>query len=284
MFNSKSLLSTVRSLNSETTEEESSNQSNVTAIAEMNAAITDLDAWRKQRETNSSDLLRQMILSEEQEENNNNNTTYSLHTLAATTSTSSTFLTDHKVTNTPDNNNRNNNNDDDDDPVSRAYEKRLQSELHALQMKRKQMEEVAKSPQAPTIHRLPTELLISAAQLKTLTEDTRLHVGNKSVEMLKNENVRMHMENEVRELEGGIHDDAVMKVLAAEGSEFENMAGLTNVLETFELQMADLLLKMDVVDESAERRTTPRITTKESVTVDVTLTDTESVGQTSDEL
>jgi len=254
MFNSKSILSTVRNLNSETTEEESSNHSNVSTLREMDAAISDLDTWRKQRETESNDLLRQMIAASEQEEEEAEaeDTEENNNPLDTPTSTSTTFLTAA----TPTEATSTLTELDDDDPVSLAYEQRLLAQLAALQNKRKKMEALSNSPEAPTtIHRLPTELLISASQIKTLTEDTRLHVGNKSVEALKNENLRMLMENKVRDSTQEIQEAAVMEALSAEGSEFENMAGLSNVLEAFDSQMADLLLKMDVVDTSNARRT-----------------------------
>ena len=195
MFNSKSILSTVRNLNSETTEEESSNHSNVSTLREMDAAISDLDTWRKQRETESNDLLRQMIAASEQEEEAEaEDTEENNNPLDTPTSTSTTFLTAA----TPTEATSTLTELDDDDPVSLAYEQRLLAQLAALQNKRKKMEALSNSPEAPTtIHRLPTELLISASQIKTLTEDTRLHVGNKSVEALKNENLRMLMENKV---------------------------------------------------------------------------------------
>jgi hypothetical protein len=60
-----------------------------------------------------------------------------------------------------------------------------------------------------------------------------------------------------------IQDADVMKELSAEGSEFENIAGLSNALELFDSQMADLLLKMDVVDEGIERHT-PRTSATEN--------------------
>ena len=116
------------------------------------------------------------------------------------------------------------------------------------------MELEALSPRAPQIqYQLPTDLLISASQIKALTEDTRLTVGNKSVEVLKNENACLQLDIDRNDLKI-IHDEDVMKELTAEGSEYENMAGLSNTLASFESQMADLLLKMDASDAAAVQR------------------------------
>jgi|TARA_B110000208_G_C11564649_1_gene356666 hypothetical protein len=222
-------------------QDDSSTQSNITAIAEMNAAITDLDAWRKQREQDTL-LLREKLLSA------------NAATTAATKTTSSS-ADDLKFI--------------DDDPVSRAYEARLRSELAALGEKRKKMEleleESSKSPRAPQVYHVPTALLISASQIKALTQDTRTHVGDKSVEDLKNEVRALQYENECTSTLH-IGDEEVMKTLAEEGNEFENMAGLSNALETFDSQMADLLLKMDAVDAAAEK--SPRYTPRQHVEID----------------
>ena len=259
----------LRSLKSTTSVEDNSSQSNVTAIAEMTAAITDLDTWRKQRE-NDALVLKQKLtaIENEQEIESTNNTNKENNT--------------KEKTRTSNNKNTNGFNiqeeDEDDDPVSKAYEARLQSELAALGAKREQLEEQSKvSPRAPQVYNMPTELLISASQIKALTEDTRKHVGVKSVEALKNEVRTLQYENELTSSTltqmKPIEDSDVMKALAKEGSSFENMAGLSNVLEDFETQMADLLLKMDAVDASAIARTTPRVV--KVVTVEDSETTTE---------
>jgi hypothetical protein len=264
MFNSKSILSTVRSLNSDMAEEENSSQSTLSTIAEMDTAISDLNTWRKRRENESNKLLRQMITEEEQKEKKVSNYSSDANNETQIDPTA-TFLTTHYHSKVTDSELLSNN--VDDDPISLAYENRLLSELAALQKKRKKMEEQSNTPRAPICRSMPSELLISESQIKALTEDTRKHIGNKSVQALKHENARLLMENKVREeigMDGSeIQDADVMKELSAEGSEFENIAGLSNALELFDSQMADLLLKMDVVDEGIERHT-PRTSATEN--------------------
>ena len=65
----------LRSLKSTTSVEDNSSQSNVTAIAEMTAAITDLDTWRKQRENDALVLKQKLTAIENEKEIESTNNT-----------------------------------------------------------------------------------------------------------------------------------------------------------------------------------------------------------------
>ena len=206
MQSNRSHISTVRRLSTDAAAQEAN--AHASALAEMDAAISGLGDWQRQRELDLARLRLSMMRNQGEDEDDAALRKGVLYSDGGSKSDSeATFLTasDSCASSSLGNNCKEINNDDGDDPASRAYEDRLRAELAALQHRREKLEqqsltdreEASGSGVLAHHHHMPTDLLISQDQLDQLTKDTRRHVGKKSVVALR---------SEVRELEAAAFD------------------------------------------------------------------------------
>ena len=256
-------LSTVRRLSTDAAAEEAN--THASALAEMDAAISGLGDWQRQRELDIARLKVRMLRKDgadgalddgsdcEAEDDDRGD---GVGGIVSVPFAAGRGKCDDQA--------------DDDDPASRAYEDRLRAELAALQSRREKLERESLTPRAPSSgsskgcpsshHHMPAELLISKEQIDQLTKDSRSHIGAKSIFALR---------DEVRELEAAafdkqlredqkvvtdpemLNDEDVTRV-AKEDHGFEEVFGLGNALSEYMNGLDDMMLKLDAVDAAVE--------------------------------
>ena len=269
MQSNRSHISTVRRLSTDAAAQEAN--AHASALAEMDAAISGLGDWQRQRELDLARLRLSMMRNQGEDEDDAALRKGVLYSDGGSKSDSeATFLTasDSCASSSLGNNCEEINNDDGDDPASRAYEDRLRAELAALQHRREKLEqqsltdreEASGSGVLAHHHHMPTDLLISQDQLDQLTKDTRRHVGKKSVVALRSEVRELEaaaFDKQLRADQNRVTDPEMLREedvtrVAKEEHGFTEVFGLGNALSEYMSGLDDMMLKLDAVDAAVE--------------------------------
>ena len=267
MQSQRSHLSTVRRLSTAAAAQETN--AHASALAEMDAAISRLGDWQRQRELDIARLKVCMMREDGEDEDDAAVRKVLSGGGSSESDRGSTFLTaadSHTASGRANGGDNDNADDGDDDPASRAYEGRLRAELAALQDRREKLERQSLAPSvpaagtAPTHHHMPTDLLISKDQIDELTKDTRSHVGTKSVLALRSEVRELEaaaFDKQLRAEQSVVTDPEMLREedvtrVAKEEHGLTEVFGLGNALSEYMSGLDDMMLKLDAVDAAVE--------------------------------